>query len=152
MVTIDTIGTDDLETGRSATRFNAKECWNGTPQVAPVLQIKGSPTENQIYLWTDSSIVLAWAKKPLAELKKFVRNWVNITQELTENNFWKRMNSENNPADILSRGISPNKIQHCELWWFGTPFLHQYKELEPYDITDLEGDDLFLQKLKEKNY
>ncbi|GFX36288.1 integrase catalytic domain-containing protein [Trichonephila clavipes] len=104
---------------------------------------------SQIYLWTDSSIVLVWIKKPLAQLKTFVRNWVSIIQELTESDFWKHVNSENNPADILSRGISPDKIQHCELWWFGPPFLHQYKELEPYDITAIEGDDLFLQELKE---
>ncbi|GFW98874.1 integrase catalytic domain-containing protein [Trichonephila clavipes] len=70
------------------------------------------------------------------------------TSELTESDFCKHENSENNPADILSRGISPNKIQHCELWWFGPPFSLQYKELEPYDITAVE-DDLFLQELKE---
>ncbi|GFX72369.1 integrase catalytic domain-containing protein [Trichonephila clavipes] len=103
----------------------------------------------KIYLWTDSCIVLAWIKKPLAQLKTFVRNRVSIIQELTESDFWKHVNSENNHADILSRGISPNKIQHCELWWFVPPFLHQYKELESYDITAVEGDDLFLQELKE---
>ncbi|GFV51613.1 integrase catalytic domain-containing protein [Trichonephila clavipes] len=97
----------------------------------------------------NQSIVLAWIKKSLAQLKTFVRNRVNIIQELIESDFWKHVNSENNPAGILSRGISPNKIQHCELWWFGPPFLHQYKELEPYDITAVEGDDLFLQELKE---
>ncbi|GFX08656.1 integrase catalytic domain-containing protein [Trichonephila clavipes] len=97
----------------------------------------------------NSSIVLAWIKKPLAQLKTFVRNRVSIIQELTESDFWKQVNSENNPVDILSRGISPDKIQHCEIWWFGPPFLHQYKELEPYDITAVEGDDLFLQELKE---
>ncbi|GFX66505.1 uncharacterized protein TNCV_1291861 [Trichonephila clavipes] len=79
---------------------------------------------SQIYLWTDSSIVLAWIKKPLAQLKTIVRNRVSIIRELTESDFWKHVNSENNPADILSRGISPDKIQHCELWWFGPPFLH----------------------------
>ncbi|GFW04017.1 uncharacterized protein TNCV_2051331 [Trichonephila clavipes] len=100
-------------------------------------------------LQTDSSIVLTWIKKPLAQLKTFVRNRVSIIQKLTESDFWKHMNSENIPADIFSRGISPDKIQHCELWWFGPPFLHQYKELEPYDITAVEGDDLFLQELKE---
>ncbi|GFW57245.1 uncharacterized protein TNCV_541591 [Trichonephila clavipes] len=104
---------------------------------------------SQIYLWTVSSIVLAWIKKPLAQLKTFVRNRVNIIQELTESNFWKHVNYENNPSDILSRGISPNKIQHCELWWLGPPFFYQYKELEPYDITAVEGYDLFLQELKE---
>ncbi|GFV69659.1 integrase catalytic domain-containing protein [Trichonephila clavipes] len=100
----------------------------------------------------NQSIVLAWIKKPLAQLKTFVRNRVSIIQELTESDFWKYVNSENNPADILSRGISisPDKIQHCELWWFGPPFLHQHKELEPYDITAVEGDDLFLQELRKK--
>ncbi|GFY05440.1 integrase catalytic domain-containing protein [Trichonephila clavipes] len=114
-------------------------------KVAPLKSI----TIPRLELWTDSSIVLAWIKKPLAQLKTFVRNRVSIIQELTESDFWKHVNSENNPADILSRGISPDKIQHCELWWFGPPFLHQYKELEPYDITAVEGDDLFLQELKE---
>ncbi|GFX63762.1 integrase catalytic domain-containing protein [Trichonephila clavipes] len=104
---------------------------------------------SQIYLWTDSSIVPAWIKKPLAQLKTSVRNRVSIIQELTESDFWKHVNSENNPADIISRGISPDKIQHCELWWFGPLFLHQYKELEPSDITAVEEDDLFLQELKE---
>ncbi|GFY14069.1 integrase catalytic domain-containing protein [Trichonephila clavipes] len=107
---------------------------------------------SQIYLWTDSSIVLAWIKKPLAQLKTFVRNRISIIQEVTESDFWKHVNSENNPADILSRGISPDKIQHCELWWFGPPFLHQYKELESYDITAVEGDDLFLLELKETSH
>ncbi|GFX10692.1 integrase catalytic domain-containing protein [Trichonephila clavipes] len=91
--------------------------------------------QSKIYLWTDSSIVLALIKRPLAQLKTFGRNRVSIIQELTESDFWKHVNSENNPADILPRGISPDKTHHCELWWFGPPFLHQYKELEPYDIT-----------------
>ncbi|GFX00888.1 integrase catalytic domain-containing protein [Trichonephila clavipes] len=55
-----------------------------------MLQIKGSPTE---------SIVLAWIKKPLAQLKTSVRKRVSIIQELTESDFWKHVNSENNPAD-----------------------------------------------------
>ncbi|GFU88229.1 integrase catalytic domain-containing protein [Trichonephila clavipes] len=75
----------------------------------------------------NQSIVLAWIKKPLAQLKTFVGNRVSIIQELTESDFWKHVNSEINPADILSK----------------------YKELEPYDITAVEGDDLFLQELKE---
>ncbi|GFU62342.1 integrase catalytic domain-containing protein, partial [Trichonephila clavipes] len=56
------------------------------------------------------------------------------------------VNSENNPADILSRGISPDKIQHCGLWWFGPPSLHQYKK--NWNLTAVV-DDLFLQELKE---
>ncbi|GFU37152.1 uncharacterized protein TNCV_1555221 [Trichonephila clavipes] len=47
------------------------------------------------------------------------------------------------------RGISPNEIQHYELWWLGSPLFYHYIELEPYDITAVEGYDLFLQELKE---
>ncbi|GFX19794.1 integrase catalytic domain-containing protein [Trichonephila clavipes] len=94
------------------------------------------------------SVRLLCSKSKVAPLKGItIPDW-NF-EELTESDFWKHVNSENNPADILSRGISPDKDQHCELWWFGPPFLHQYKELEPYDITAVEGDDLFLQELKE---
>ncbi|GFU04978.1 DUF5641 domain-containing protein [Trichonephila clavipes] len=122
-------GADDLESERKL-------------QTQLVSMLKGAGMELH-------NIVLAWIKKPLTQLKTFVRNRVSIIQELTESDFWKHVNSENNPADILSRSISQNKIQLCELWWFDPPFLHQYKELDPYDITAVEGDDLFLHELKE---
>ncbi|GFX23515.1 integrase_H2C2 domain-containing protein [Trichonephila clavipes] len=72
---------------------------------------------SQIYLWTDSSIVLAWIKKPLAQLKTFVRNRVSIIQELTESDFWKHVNSENNPADILSRGAETTLTNIRNSFW-----------------------------------
>ncbi|GFV06451.1 uncharacterized protein TNCV_2947741 [Trichonephila clavipes] len=100
-------------------------------------------------LKTDSNIELCLDQKATYSTKTFVRNRANIIQELTENDFWKHVNSENNPVDILSRGISPDKIQHFIFWWLNPPFLHQYKELEPRDITAVEGDNLFLQELKE---
>ncbi|GFR30487.1 integrase catalytic domain-containing protein [Trichonephila clavata] len=84
----------------------------------------------------------------VTQLKTFGRNLVSIIQELTEKDFWKNVSSENNPAGILSRGISPDKIQHCGLWWFCPHFLNQYKELEPYDTTAVGGDDRFQQEMK----
>ncbi|GFX04731.1 integrase catalytic domain-containing protein [Trichonephila clavipes] len=72
---------------------------------------------SQIYLWTDSSIVLAWIKKPLPQLKTFVRNRVSIIQELTESDFWKHVNSENNPADILSRGAEATLANIRNSFW-----------------------------------
>ncbi|GFT74867.1 uncharacterized protein TNCV_1673331 [Trichonephila clavipes] len=50
---------------------------------------------------------------------------------------------ERQESTLRSPLIEPKPV------WFGPPFLHQYKELEPYDITAVEGDDLFLQELKE---
>ncbi|GFT62567.1 hypothetical protein TNCV_2111081 [Trichonephila clavipes] len=76
---------------------------------------------SQIYLWTDSSIVLAWIKKPLVQLKTFVRNRVSIIQELTESDFWKQVNSENNPADILSRGAEATLANIRNGFWIPYP-------------------------------
>ncbi|GFY29738.1 integrase catalytic domain-containing protein [Trichonephila clavipes] len=56
-------------------------------------------------------------------LKTFVANRVVIIQELTELNKWHHVPSEQNPADIISRGLDPEKIQRSELWWFGPAFL-----------------------------
>ncbi|KAF2893977.1 hypothetical protein ILUMI_12194 [Ignelater luminosus] len=41
--------------------------------------------------------------------------------EQAENNSY--VNTKNNPADIATRGLLPNLIVHCDLWWFGSEFL-----------------------------
>ncbi|GBM08692.1 hypothetical protein AVEN_52769-1 [Araneus ventricosus] len=60
-------------------------------------------------LWTDSTIVLAWIQKDPSVLKPFVRNRVSAIQNLTEVSAWKHVSSKANPADIISRGIYPEK-------------------------------------------
>ncbi|GFX53013.1 integrase catalytic domain-containing protein [Trichonephila clavipes] len=76
-----------------------------------------------VFFWTDSTIVLSWMKNESRNLKTFVANRVVIIQELTELNKWHHVPSEQNPADIISRGLDPEKIQRSELWWFGPAFL-----------------------------
>lgn len=101
------------------------------------------------YLWTDSEIVLAWITKPLNELKTFVRNRVSIIQELTQAKAWQHVSSKNNPADLISRGVEPNSIQNCDLWWSGPSFLQQEKMLTSSNITPVESEDLYRRELKE---
>lgn len=76
-----------------------------------------------IVLWSDSTIVLAWLKKPPHELKPFVANRVATIQELTKNSQWNHVSSSENPADLLSRGLMPDQIQTQDLWWHGPSFL-----------------------------
>ncbi|GBN66637.1 hypothetical protein AVEN_209378-1 [Araneus ventricosus] len=66
-------------------------------------------------LWTDSTNVLAWIQKDPSVLKPFVRNRVSAIQNLTEVSAWKHVPSKENPADIISRGIDPekSKIVNC---------------------------------------
>ncbi|GFU62396.1 DUF1758 domain-containing protein [Trichonephila clavipes] len=64
-----------------------------------------------VFFWTDSTIVLSWMKNESRNLKTFVANRGVIIQELTELNKWHHIPSEQNPADIISRGLDPEKIQ-----------------------------------------
>lgn len=76
-----------------------------------------------VKLWSDSQVVLAWRRKGLDQLQVYVRNRVIEINELTGDYQWAYVRSVQNPADILSRGCSPEDLKHCDMWWNGPPFL-----------------------------
>ena len=79
----------------------------------------------EIVLWCDSTIVLAWIKKPLHQLQLFVRNRIATIQEHTSGYRWQYIPSKQNPADIVSRGQQPDVLKTNSLWWNGPEFLQQ---------------------------
>ena len=56
-------------------------------------------------------------------LEVFEANRVARIQELTNVGSWKHVPSQSNPADCISRGIAPNFLENCRLWWEGPEFL-----------------------------
>ncbi|XP_046737116.1 uncharacterized protein LOC124405893 [Diprion similis] len=66
---------------------------------------------NQVYLWSDSTITLAWIKGEPCQWKTFVANRVAEIQELTDPDTWRHVKSEDNPADVISRGIDPQFLE-----------------------------------------
>ncbi|GFT94520.1 integrase catalytic domain-containing protein [Trichonephila clavipes] len=72
-------------------------------RVETALQMKTPP----VYLWSDSTIVLAWIQKEPNLLKTFVANRVATIQHLTNAEQWHHVSSEQNPADLVSRGLDP---------------------------------------------
>jgi len=60
-------------------------------------------------------------------LKPFVSNRVAMIQELLPNTQWRHVSNHNNPADLLSRGISACKLIASDLWWHGPLWLCQPK-------------------------
>ncbi|GBN10409.1 hypothetical protein AVEN_141510-1 [Araneus ventricosus] len=99
-------------------------------------------------LWTNSTIVLAWIQKDPSVLKPFVRNRVNAIQNLTEVSAWQHVPSKENPADIISRGIDPEKIQDCNLWWFGPSFLQDHSVVSPCVCSDINDNELYQREFK----
>ncbi|GFS49144.1 uncharacterized protein TNCV_2410082 [Trichonephila clavipes] len=77
----------------------------------------------ELYLWSDSMIVLAWLRKEPMDLKTFVQNRVAKIQELHPNQLWRHVPSDQNPADLVSRGVDPDKLLQQNLWFNGPTFL-----------------------------
>ncbi|GFS54630.1 uncharacterized protein TNCV_2749241 [Trichonephila clavipes] len=63
-----------------------------------------------VYLWSDSTIVLAGIQKEPNLLKTFVANRVATIQHLTNAEQWHHVSSEQNLADLVSRGLDPSSL------------------------------------------
>ncbi|XP_038106567.1 uncharacterized protein LOC119766204 [Culex quinquefasciatus] len=66
----------------------------------------------QLFCWTDSMITLGWLASPPSRWKPFVGNRVSEIQHITRNAIWGHVPGEENPADIISRGMSPALLQY----------------------------------------
>ncbi|XP_072375734.1 uncharacterized protein [Diabrotica undecimpunctata] len=67
--------------------------------------------------------VLAWLKTEPVKLTPYVANRVLKIQNMSTNFKWLYINSKENPADCLSRGLEPNDIELHPLWFTGPKML-----------------------------
>ncbi|XP_018378048.1 PREDICTED: uncharacterized protein LOC108770819 [Trachymyrmex cornetzi] len=72
-----------------------------------------------VYYWSDTTIALSWIKTPPRRWNTFVANRVSAIQNISDKNNWFYVHSSHNPADIISRGMSPSSLLSTELWWHG---------------------------------
>lgn len=77
----------------------------------------------EYYLWTDSTIVLAWLRRLPVRLKVYVANRVSYIQQYSEPTSWRHVPTIENPADCASRGIGAVELRNHSLWWAGPEFL-----------------------------
>lgn len=75
------------------------------------------------HYWSDSTITLAWIKQSPHQLKTFVANRVAEIQTSTSGCSWRHVRSNDNPADIASRGVDAAELINNNLWWLGPPWL-----------------------------
>ncbi|XP_028394462.1 uncharacterized protein LOC114518655 [Dendronephthya gigantea] len=72
--------------------------------------------------WSDSQIVLHWLFSQ-KELKSFIKNRVKEIHQLTNNATWNYCPTSDNPADLLTRGISADSLSKSTLWDNGPHWL-----------------------------
>lgn len=86
--------------------------------------LKSKLNIKEVYLFSGSKIVLAWLQTDLTKLQAYVANRVNVIRQQTLTWHWFYVKTRDNPADLISRGASPNELRDCTLWWTGPSYLH----------------------------
>ena len=86
---------------------------------------------DSVFCWSDSQIALCRIWGVNREFKQFVQNRVVEIRGLVKTSHWDYCPSENNPADICSRGSLASKLVANQLWWNGPEFLLKGKDAWP---------------------
>lgn len=78
------------------------------------------------FLFSDSTIVLSWINEDPSKFVQYVARRVRDIQKATESEgfIWNHIESKQNAADIISRGMLPEKLIQSDLWWHG-PIMFQ---------------------------
>ena len=86
---------------------------------------------DEVYAWTDSTVVLGWLRGNPNRFKTFVGNRVSEIIDLVSPSCWNHVSGRDNPADPASRGLYPGELAENDLWWQGPGWLRQNKNQWP---------------------
>ena len=75
-----------------------------------------------VRFWLDRKTALSWIQNK-GEWKQFVRHRVNEILRLTAKEDWAYCPTEENPADLGSRGVLASQLKENQLWWCGPSWL-----------------------------
>lgn len=76
------------------------------------------------YLFTDSTVVLAWLNTPTYKLQTYVATRVAKVLELVSNEVWYHVQGACNPADVCSRGALPSALLDMPEWLSGPQWVY----------------------------
>ena len=90
-----------------------------TQNICRVLQM---PVQSVLF-FSDSKDVLWWIRGRGRDFRSFVANRVGEIQMVTEPCQWQYVPTDQNPADLCTRGATPSELQESSLWWQGPVWL-----------------------------
>ncbi|XP_058826981.1 uncharacterized protein LOC131686966 [Topomyia yanbarensis] len=86
------------------------------------------------YFWTDSMIVRYWLSSSPSRWQQFVANRVSEIQHATRGGVWSHVPGTENPADVLSRGVTADQLNEDPLWWNGAPWMRGNEDCWPENV------------------
>ncbi|XP_003738512.1 uncharacterized protein LOC100898875, partial [Galendromus occidentalis] len=90
------------------------------------------------YFWIDNMACVSWIHSPPEKWRPFVANRVREITKLTDPSAWRYIRSEENPADILSRGTDIANPQSRYRWLSGPMWLSDPTWKPPPNQIDIE--------------
>ncbi|VDK17567.1 unnamed protein product [Anisakis simplex] len=114
--------------------------------IAHQLGIQSAPK----FLWSDGKCALAWlASGKEDKLPRFVQNRINEIRKTTDIHY-AYVQSEDNPADMATRGCSPTELSNNNHWWYGPHWVSDcssswpssYQTMLPLQILEDEEQDV----------
>jgi hypothetical protein len=102
-----------------------------------IAALKKNGIRMKIFLWSDSQIIHFWISKSEGHPRQFITNRVKKIREFTQQNAatWRYLPSEDNPADILSRGATLSEFKKSSLWRSGPNWLIDRKKWPIWSVS-----------------
>lgn len=89
----------------------------------------------QYFLWTDNIAAILWIRTDVQKLRVYVAKRVKEINDVSEQECWNHVTTEENPADLISRGIEPKLLVDNKLWFSGPSWLGKNQAQWPVPIN-----------------
>ncbi|XP_072152033.1 uncharacterized protein [Bemisia tabaci] len=109
---------------------------------------------------SDSTTVLSWLTTPAFKLKTYVANRVDKILDVVPSVAWGHVSTKDNPADLASRGVLPQRLVNNSLWWTGPEWLQTERKnwkvtsvhsIKETDLPDLKTEKITFMALKQQD-
>ena len=88
-------------------------------------------TVEAIHMWSDSQVALGWIHSA-GSLEAYMQNRKVDIKRILPNANWHYVHTSQNPADLITRGVSPKKLISNHLWWHGPKNIVELREWENF--------------------
>ena len=95
---------------------------------------------SDVFYYTDSQVVLGYITNETRRFYVYVANRVQLIRSLSQPEQWRYIETDNNPADLATRGIRASTLQRS-LWIHGPDFLKKHYEIPDFKESSVGEND-----------